>query len=111
MTKDEILRMFYNCPDLELLFMDGFDDCIAGVMERFGQDPIVCYDKFKVLAKLQADPGETKCFFCEKELPQTQGSQCDDCGIITTDLISKSDHHGGTKTVCRDRNDCHRRNP
>ena len=25
--------------------MDGYDDCIAGVVERFGQPPIVCYDK------------------------------------------------------------------
>jgi hypothetical protein len=37
--------------------------------------------------------------------------KCEDCGasMITTDLITKGDHHGGTKTVCRDRHLCHSR--
>jgi len=35
-----------------LLTMDGYDDCIVGVVERFGQEAIVCYDKEKVLQKL-----------------------------------------------------------
>ena len=39
----------------ELFTMDGYDDCIAGVVEQFGRPPIVCYDKRKVLAKLQKD--------------------------------------------------------
>jgi hypothetical protein len=38
-----------------LLVMDGFDDCILGVVERFGQPPIVGYDKEKVLSRLMAD--------------------------------------------------------
>jgi len=25
--------------------MDGYDQCIAGVVEQFGRPPIVCYDK------------------------------------------------------------------
>jgi hypothetical protein len=29
----------------ELLKMDGYDDCIVGTVERFGQPEIVCYDK------------------------------------------------------------------
>ena len=37
------------------LFMDGFDDCIAGIVERFGQPSIVCYDKDKVLDQLMED--------------------------------------------------------
>lgn len=36
----------------ELLTMDGFDDCIIGVVERFDQLPIVCYDYEKVIAQL-----------------------------------------------------------
>lgn len=53
-----------SCTDLfagfdpdehELLTMDGYDDCIVGIVERFGQPPIVCYDKAKVLEKLVAD--------------------------------------------------------
>ncbi len=34
---------------------------------------------------------------------------CDDCGTPSSDLITKADHHGGDKTVCRDRDACHRR--
>ena len=37
------------------LFMDGFDDCIAGVVQRYGQPTIVCYDKEKVLEQLTDD--------------------------------------------------------
>lgn len=40
--------------DDELLFMDGFDDCIEGICTRFGQDPVVCYDYDKVIEKLQS---------------------------------------------------------
>jgi hypothetical protein len=46
-------------PD-HLLVMDGYDDCIVGVVERFGQDPIVCYDKYKVIQKLQDDGGMSR---------------------------------------------------
>lgn len=34
---------------------------------------------------------------------------CDDCGISGLEFIIKSDHHGGNKTVCRDRDACHSR--
>ena len=37
----------------EALTMDGFDDCVVGILERFGIDqPIVVYDREKVIAKL-----------------------------------------------------------
>ena len=38
-----------------LLTMDGYDDCIIGVVEAFGREDIVCYDKEKVFQKLMAD--------------------------------------------------------
>jgi len=41
--------------DQDLLLMDGFNDCIVGVVERCGQELIVCYDKEKVVTKLEAD--------------------------------------------------------
>jgi len=44
----------YSTEEYELMVMDGYDDCIAGVVARFGQDPIVCYDLDKVIAKLMA---------------------------------------------------------
>ena len=34
------------------LTMDGYDDCIAGVLERFGMEPIVVYDKQLVIKNL-----------------------------------------------------------
>jgi hypothetical protein len=39
----------------------------------------------------------------------TTAVRCSDCDMVTEDLISKSDHHCGTKIVCRDRNACHAR--
>ncbi len=41
--------------DEELLFADGFDDCIIGVASRFGQEDIVAYDKDKCIKKLMTD--------------------------------------------------------
>jgi hypothetical protein len=38
-----------------LLKMDGYDDCIVGVVERFGQDSYFIYDRELVLEKLQKD--------------------------------------------------------
>ena len=38
----------------EALIMDGFDDCIAGIVERIGQPPIICYDRDKVLNNLMS---------------------------------------------------------
>ena len=34
------------------LIMDGYDDCVIGVLERFGMERIVLYDKAKVIDKL-----------------------------------------------------------
>tara|TARA_R100000687_G_C6350332_1_gene118533 strand:+ start:162 stop:437 length:276 start_codon:yes stop_codon:yes gene_type:complete len=39
----------------EALTMDGYDDCVIGVLERFGMEPIVLYDKDKVIQKLMDD--------------------------------------------------------
>jgi hypothetical protein len=36
-------------------------------------------------------------------------ARCDDCGAGDQSLISKGDHHGGTKIVCADRAACHAR--
>lgn len=44
----------------DALIMDGFDDCILGILERFGIDqPIVVYDREKVIAKLISEDGLT----------------------------------------------------
>ena len=36
----------------DALIMDGYDDCVIGVLERFGMEPIVLYDKQNVINKL-----------------------------------------------------------
>lgn len=35
--------------DNNLLLMDGYDAAITGVVSRFGQEPIACYDMSKVI--------------------------------------------------------------
>ena len=35
--------------DLQLVKMEGYDDCILGACERFGQDTIIAYDMDKVI--------------------------------------------------------------
>lgn len=45
----------FDTENNEFMLMDGYDDCVIGVIERFGQPPIVCYDKEKVLEKLSKD--------------------------------------------------------
>ena len=34
------------------LTMDGYDDCAIGILERFGMESIVIYDKEKIIEKL-----------------------------------------------------------
>ena len=41
--------------DPEFLLLDGYDDCIVGIMERFGIGPIVCYSKDAIIDKLSKD--------------------------------------------------------
>ena len=53
MTREELNR-FADENDLELLVMDGHDDAILGVGQRF-TDFFVVYDFEKVIAKLMED--------------------------------------------------------
>jgi len=50
MVTKKIKRLLEVLPDA--LIMDGFDDCIVGVVEKFGEEDIVCYSKEKVIEKL-----------------------------------------------------------
>ena len=34
------------------LKIDGFDDCVVGFVERFGTDPVICYNRDKMIAKI-----------------------------------------------------------
>ena len=37
--------------------MDGFNDCVVGILERCGMESIVIYDREKVVAKLIDNEG------------------------------------------------------
>ena len=37
------------------LVMTGFDDCVIGVLERYGMEPVVVYDKETVIHQLIAE--------------------------------------------------------
>jgi len=42
------------------MVMDGYDDCVIGVLERYGMEPIVLYDKEKVIQRIvDLSPGGT----------------------------------------------------
>ncbi len=41
-------------PD-PMLRMDGYDDCVVGVVERFGCQPAFLYDREKVILRLMED--------------------------------------------------------
>jgi hypothetical protein len=42
------------------MVMDGYDDCVIGVLERYGMEPIVLYDKEKVIQRIMdLSPGGT----------------------------------------------------
>ena len=43
----------------EAMTMDGFDDCIIGICHRCGMEPVVAYDKEKVLMKMVNNDGMT----------------------------------------------------
>lgn len=50
-TKTIINHIREEYPDC--LFMDGYDDCIIGICHRFGQEPIIAYNRQKVIKKLE----------------------------------------------------------
>ena len=41
--------------NIDVLKMDGFDDCAVGICTRFGQEPILIYDQKKVISQLMRD--------------------------------------------------------
>jgi len=38
-----------------LMTMDGYEDCVIGIVERYGMPPVILIDKSMVLKKLQQD--------------------------------------------------------
>jgi len=43
----------------DTMLMDGYDDCIVGICTRFGMEPVVAYDREKVLMQMVKQDGMT----------------------------------------------------
>jgi len=54
-AKDRLEFIEDNYPDV--LIADGFDDAIMGIVERYGMNPVVLYNKDKCLKILQNRDG------------------------------------------------------
>ena len=54
-AKDRLEFIEDNYPDV--LIADGFDDAIMGIVERYGMNPVVLYNKDKCLKTLQNRDG------------------------------------------------------
>jgi len=39
----------------DIVFFDGYDDCMLGVAYCFGMDPVIAYDMQKIISKLSDD--------------------------------------------------------
>lgn len=50
-TREDATNIYGN----NLVFFDGYDDCISGICLKFGHDPVVCYDYRKIIRKLIND--------------------------------------------------------
>ena len=57
-VKDRLEFIEDNYPDV--LIADGFDDAIMGIVERYGMNPVVLYNKNKCLKILQKRDGMTE---------------------------------------------------
>ena len=53
----EISQKCRDESDADLLSIDDFADCVIGLVERFSQKPILCYDRDKIIAKLATKSG------------------------------------------------------
>jgi len=83
----------YGVQMPKMLKMDGYDDCIIGTVVRAGQEPILCYGKAKVLAKL-VDEGmsdeEAEEFFEFNQLGAWMG-EATPCFLISVDELDLYD--------------------
>lgn len=51
----ENLAEHFDLDEHSFLLMNGYAECIVGVIEQYGRPPIVCYDKNKVISRLMED--------------------------------------------------------
>lgn len=44
------------------VMLDGYDDCIVGISESFGEEPRIIYSKKQIITKLMEDMNEEEAF-------------------------------------------------
>lgn len=54
---EEIIEQCHVESDTDLISIEDFADCVVGLVERFSQKPILCYDRDKIIAKLATKTG------------------------------------------------------
>ena len=53
MNIDEVVDAYLEgAPDLQILRLEGFDDCCLGIIERCGDQPILFYSADRIVIKL-----------------------------------------------------------
>lgn len=52
---DNELRELLSQYNEDILFADGYDDCIVGIAEQFGRPAVAVYDKLKLIQRLVED--------------------------------------------------------
>jgi len=58
-TQEMLSVIIAMYPDEEFLTVDGFEDCLIGVAERFGGLLVLAYDKDKIRKKMMDCDGMT----------------------------------------------------
>lgn len=54
MKPREFVDEYADTNGVKMMVMDGFDECIVGIVERSGESPFVLYDREKVIETLMA---------------------------------------------------------
>lgn len=54
-SRGSLLRESLGEEDPDLLFCDGFDEALIGVVTRFGIEPVAAYDREKIIEILMRD--------------------------------------------------------
>lgn len=92
MTLDDFIA-FAQDNDLAVAAMLGFNDCVAGVVSRFGQEPILCYDLQRVLAKL-VEQGMTEIEAQEWYDTNMLGAWVGDGTPCFIEILERDEHQG-----------------
>jgi hypothetical protein len=78
--REDVQDLVACTEDDQLLFADGLDEALLGVVERFGMEPIALYDRDKVIDIFMAD--------ADPKRPNAGEAECDDA------FLQAEEHYG-----------------